>query len=114
MKERRWNTRKPMQLDVALVYDGLGILRCRTRDISLAGLFVETGPIVLPHHAAIEVVMEGGGGLPRPTCRLPALVVRVGEDGAGAMFRDLEARGLNFLQALLRDAGPVPAGVLPS
>ena len=111
MMERRWNTRRQLQLDMALLYDGLGIVRCRTRDISLAGVFIETGAITLPHNADIEVVLDGGGRPSRPACRLPAQVVRVGEDGVGARFRDLEAKSLNFLQGLLGDDESAPLGV---
>lgn len=102
MMERRWNMRSPIRLDVALVYDGLGIVRCRTRDLSLAGLFLETGAITLPHHAAFDVMLDDGAA-PRKMFRLPALVVRVTREGVGAMFRDLDNRAADHLKTLLID-----------
>jgi hypothetical protein len=104
MMERRWHARAPIAMDVALYYDGLGMLRCRTRDVSLEGMFIKTGAIALPFHVPIDIVIpETTDAAPgRVMHRLPAYVVRVANDGVGTMFRNLDIRAFRALQRLLR------------
>jgi hypothetical protein len=111
MMERRWHARAPIELDVAIYYDGLGMLRCRTRDISLEGMFINTGAIALPYHVPVDIVIPGsadgspGGGMHR----LPAFVVRVANEGVGTMFRNVDIRAYRALERLLRtDSVEVP------
>jgi hypothetical protein len=108
MMERRWHVRAPIELDVALYYDGLGMLRCRTRDVSLEGMFINTGAIALPHHVPIDIVIPGGeDGAPGAQMhRLPAYVVRVASEGVGAMFRNVDIRAYRALERLVRAGVP--------
>jgi hypothetical protein len=112
MMERRWHARAPIKIDVALYYDGLGMLRCRTHDVSLEGMFINTGAIALPYHVPIDIVMpQMSDGEPGPGMhRFPAYVVRVANDGVGAMFRNLDIRAFRALERLLRSG----ATALPS
>jgi hypothetical protein len=113
MMERRWNARKAINLDIALYYNGLGMLRCMARDISLEGMFVETGSVImLPHNAPVEVVFDTREGKQWVQHRLPALVVRTADDGVGMMFssvaRDTHRALLDMVQAGEGTAAAIP------
>ncbi len=114
MMERRWSERKPVHLGVALFYSGLGLVRCSIRDISLDGVFLDTGLVALPRHAPIELVIE----LPeRDQIRqynVPALVLRSNRHGAGAMFRQLDRDAFYALQCLVRHTDGGVAAVAPT
>lgn len=51
VEDRRWCARKMIELNVALYYDRLGLLPCKTLDMSMEGMFVYTGRITLPSTA---------------------------------------------------------------
>lgn len=53
--EQRWTERIPMAVDVMVNYPSLGLVRGKSKDISLEGMFVETGPIVLAADAPLSV-----------------------------------------------------------
>jgi hypothetical protein len=63
------------------------LLNCNTRDLSLDGVFVETGGEVLPQDSFVDVgfLVYCDGEIRRP--RLPARIVRVQRDGLGLSFR---------------------------
>lgn len=46
-KERRLGPRKRLPLEVMLDHQRLGLQRCQTRDVSLDGVFVESGKLAL-------------------------------------------------------------------
>ncbi len=106
MMERRWSIRKLIVMDVALIYDGLGMVRGKTLDISMEGMFIVTGAITLPYNVPIDIVLEMAEGKDRKSHRLPALVVRVAEDGIGTMFRNMEVGALRALQCVLHTGQP--------
>lgn len=85
--EHRLSLRTPLMMNVAIYYNGLGLLRGRSLDVSRHGMFVATGPMVLPLHAIVDVAfpLESGkrGATPQ---RTPAMVVRLANEGVGLMF----------------------------
>lgn len=101
MSERRKTPRKSMAMDVALYYGGLGMLRGVTRDISMNGMFIETGPIKLPVNVPVDIVFGVGDGKQSAQHRLSAMIVRSVETGVGAMFRNMESGGEQALQYLM-------------
>jgi hypothetical protein len=94
--------REPATFDAMLSYPPLGLLRSKVRDISLDGMFVETGPIALHANTPVEVTVRPQKGNTREAYRLRALVVRVARDGAGLMFRDFDDARLRAARDLLR------------
>jgi hypothetical protein len=77
--------------------DGREIKKCRLRDISVGGAFLETKNFALPNGTNLEVVLKiRREGKPRH-CRLPAKVIRVEENGAAVMFGDLDEELCNIL-----------------
>ncbi len=95
--EHRRSMRKPATFHVTLSYPPLGLLRSKVRDISLDGMFIETGPIALHANTPVEVMVRLQKGNTRDAYRLRALVVRVARDGAGLMFDDATSRAARDL-----------------
>jgi len=95
--ERRENPRLPVALDVALYYNSLMLLDCRTRDISLEGAYIDTGGQALPQNAAIDLALSLQIGEEIRHHRLPAEVMRVDNNGIGLMFRYPDYTSFNAL-----------------
>lgn len=95
--QQRWSMRLPLELDVALYGDGARVLAARTRNVSLGGMFVQTfEPLFL---GAGIVAAFGFRHLDdRTYYRLPATVVRVGEDGVGLMFNRFDVETVRSLR----------------
>ncbi|MFQ5994167.1 MAG: PilZ domain-containing protein [Acidiferrobacterales bacterium] len=70
--------------------DGIEIKKCRLRDISLDGAFIETKNFALAKGAKLDLVLRILREGKTTACRLPAKVVRVGKDGAALMFGNLD------------------------
>ena len=85
--EHRLSLRTPLTMNVAIYYNGLGLLQGRSLDVSRHGMFVATGPMLLPLHAIVDVafpLLSGkNSGVPQ---RTPAMVVRLTSKGIGLMF----------------------------
>ncbi len=98
--EHRLSLRTPLRMNVAIYYNSLGLLQGRSLDVSRHGMFVVTGPIMLPLHAIVDVAfpLESGkhGKVPQ---RTPAMVVRVGNEGVGLMFsKEFEPNSAEYLE----------------
>ena len=55
--ERRSSVRKQLALRISLYYDRLGLISCKTRDLSLEGALLDTGGIRLTGDARVEIVI---------------------------------------------------------
>jgi len=85
--EHRLSLRTPFNVNVAIYYNALGLLRGRSLDISRHGMLVATGHMVLPLHAIVDVAFPlEPGKRGEPLQRTPAMVVRLTRDGMGLMF----------------------------
>ena len=104
-EERRWNPRLTTVMDVAVYYGGLGLVQCKTRDISYDGAFIETGRVLMAEDSDIELVFSNYSGSTHTQHRLTAKISRVTDDGAGLTFSNLEISTYRFLQQLLSTAG---------
>ena len=99
--ERRWSRRKRVERDVLVRYEGLGMLRCQTRDISFEGANIITGQFTLPPSAEIELVFVPSDEAPLTEVRLGANVVRIHDDGIGVNFSHYYDGSYNYLLRLL-------------
>jgi len=101
MREQRWSQRKPLQMPVRLHYEPVGDIEGATRDISLEGMFVETGGIRIPPKAQIEVcfVTENDGN--RIEHRLPAVAIHGTNEGVGLMLHHVNYEDFYALRRLL-------------
>ncbi len=99
----RYSTRRPLRLDVAVYNDcRLAPLHFESRDLSLGGISLDTGAVALPLNAYVVLVIRARTGEEEAIdLRLPALVVRTFEDGAGLMFQDYEPQILQTLREML-------------
>ena len=77
--------------------DGLQLKKCRLRNISLFGAFIETENFALAKGTDTEVVLQFRRGGKLTHCRLPAEVVRAERGGAAIMFGDLDEQAYNIL-----------------
>jgi len=101
MMEKRWSRRTPINLDVALRYDGLGMLRGRARDLSLEGMFIDTGRVALPDYAVVEINFAVSEGETRRVHAVHAVVVRTSRGGVGTMFRQVSLDSVRALRSLM-------------
>ena len=86
--DHRWSKRVPIRLSVVMTYGPLGLVMGKTRDISAAGMFVETHSVSLTDDEMIEVSFSYDDGGARTIVRTFAYVVHASDAGAGLMLRD--------------------------
>lgn len=103
--EHRWSARRPIAMDVELFYPPIGSIRGRTQDISMEGMFVDTGGVYLPTHAKVEVSFRTLDQQ-RQQCehRVDAYVVHGTGDGVGLMLRHVDYQHFHALRHMLRAA----------
>lgn len=73
-----------------IAHGGRGLVKCKLRDISLEGAFVETGAVRLSKNAEVDLVLKVRSGKKIEHCQIPARVARVTKDGAALIFDKLE------------------------
>ena len=86
--DRRLGPRRWAQVSAMISHNRLGMVRCRLRDISLEGAFVETGKRILEQDDSVELVLKVRSGERSQHCRVPAKVARVSDEGAALVFDD--------------------------
>jgi hypothetical protein len=84
------------------VYDGIQLTKCRLRDISVDGAFIETKNFALAKGTDTEVVLKIRRGGKPTHCRLPAKVVRAERGGAAVVFGDLDEQAYNILLEIVK------------
>ena len=109
--EHRYSARVS-QSDLALVYhNAVPAARCRIRDLSAGGAFIETRLLRFEPNATVELEFGLGGR----SFRLPAVVVNRRTDGLGVMFiaSETDSAWWAMRTALYSAGGHVnPAGAL--
>jgi hypothetical protein len=99
--ERRWGTRKAMEVDVVIDNQPAGILRGRIGNVGVGGLFVRTAPTTLSKNAQVELVLMLRQESGTRVYRMPALVARLTPEGAGLMFDQYDVDAFRALVVLL-------------
>jgi hypothetical protein len=102
--EHRWSARKSFQRSVVVDCPRIGPASVKMCDVSLGGMFVETGRLLLPLDAPVFVAFNLAHNEQHDDFRLEAMVVRHAPVGAGLMFLDLETDVLRALRGALYDA----------
>lgn len=100
-QDRRWSARKSVALNVAIYYNRLGLLPCKTMDMSMEGMFIDTGRITLSTDAKVDAVLTSHYGSESQQLRLPAKIVRVNAEGAGLRFHNFDSDTYYFLREIL-------------
>jgi hypothetical protein len=80
-----------------LTHEGLELTKCRLRDISSDGAFIETKNFALAKDTNVDVVLRFRREGKLTHCRLSAKVVRVEADGAALTFGDLDEKTYTLL-----------------
>ena len=95
--EKRWSLRKSIQLDVVLHHDTVGAIKCKTRDISLEGMFIEIDNQALPIEDPVylDFILQNDDN---KLHHIRAKVVRTTGNGMGVMFREFNPRISHFLR----------------
>lgn len=101
--ENRWSERQHVRLHITLFDDGREILRTSSRDLSIGGIFIDTGARSLDIDKKLEIAFSLRGSAGTQTHCLSARVVRNHHDGAALAFSDYDAQGLTALRVLLYD-----------
>jgi len=87
--EHRCNERHTTDHSVLINAGPHGLLQARIRDVSTRGLFVELPPSpLLANNAHVELIFVPSANHVSQILRVPALVVRTTQSGAGLMFLD--------------------------
>jgi len=84
--EHRFNQRKPMSLDVMINHQGLGLVNAQTINISMGGMYIDTGRIRLPSNSSIKIFFTLDIECNNRTHDISGIVVRSTTDGVGIMF----------------------------
>ncbi len=94
---RRLRPRRVTDVMVFVSHDS-EITKCRLRDISLAGAFIETENFALAKDTVVLRILREEKTI---TCLLPAEVIRVEKDGAALMFGGLDQHVENMLVGIV-------------
>ena len=84
--EHRWSVRKPVNVGVALRRQGSNFKRFKTRDLSMEGVFVESGPDSWPEDTFLELESPLYENSKQTWHRVPVVVVHRSQNGIGLMF----------------------------
>ncbi len=97
--DRRARPRRPAQPDVEvlLTHEGLELTKCRLRDISSDGAFIENHNLTLVKGTDVDIVLRFRRHGRLTHCRLCAKVVRVEADGVALTFGDLDETAYSLL-----------------
>jgi hypothetical protein len=99
--ERRKSSRKPVHQPVDLDSPHAGPLSGFARDVSLGGMFVETGPATLPPIGSVAVSFKLQQDGRQHAFLLDAAVVRREPHGVGLMFLQMEPDEIRALSDAL-------------
>ncbi len=100
MKDRQ-SPRVPLHLPVRLGWRRSKTLRCRTRNVSMQGMFVELAPDAIEqnHHVQLCFAVTAGG-ISR-ICRVPGKIAHVATDGVGLHYLHPATGALSDLLQIL-------------
>ncbi len=89
--------------------DGLQLKKCRLRDISIDGAFIETENSALAKGTKLDLVLRILREEKATACPLPAKVVRAERGGAAVVFGELDEQAYNILLEIVRPFEQKPA-----
>jgi hypothetical protein len=99
--EQRWSIRRPVMFEVLVSLKCHPVVRGRSRNISLEGLFIETGMVILPVGSCIDVEFALMTGAQWEQVRLPAVVVHRAGKGCGIVFHSFNTKVFRSIERVL-------------
>jgi len=106
--EHRWSVRKPVEVDVSLRRQGTSLKRYKTRDLSMEGVFVESGPDSWPEDTFLELELPLFEKNKQTRHRVPVVVVHRSQNGMGLMFCVFDQPLFKAIEYLLYEAASTP------
>jgi len=100
MLEHRWTTRTPINVNVVLCYEPLGLVRGESRDLSLNGMFVDTGRVILQNSQPV-IISFSVQGIVSNAIRTNGQIVHTSERGAGLEFVSVSEKLTRVLEEVL-------------
>lgn len=100
--ETRWSSRKPVNLDIDLHFQGHEYTGCRTRDIGLGGMFVEFRHADMPKSTEVEIVVRLFKDGSKQCYRFRATVAHASNGGYGLAFQDFDVEAYRAVQDILQ------------
>lgn len=88
--EHRFTERKPADLNVVISCPRVGMFRGRIRNLSLGGMYVESGCVVMPIHAPVQVSIQPDPERPIHSLDIPGMVVQQRGNAFGLIFGELD------------------------
>jgi hypothetical protein len=88
--EHRFNQRKAVSLDVMINHQGLGLVSAQTINVSMGGMFIDTGRIRLSSNSCLKVLFTLDMECNNRTHDITAIVVRSTDFGVGIMFDGMD------------------------
>ncbi len=85
MKDRQ-SPRVPLRLPVRLGWRKSKALRCRTRNVSMQGMFVELSPDAIEKNHYVQLCFSVGVGPVSRICWIPGKIAHVSKDGVGVHY----------------------------
>jgi len=107
--EHRFHQRAAIEVEAAVFHRGSFAALGQTRDLSLGGAFVQTGPLSFCRHTPLEIELALPGEESLGPLRLPAFVVHSHPQGAGLMFLNIDAENRAAIRRVLRSVDDGPA-----
>jgi hypothetical protein len=99
--EQRWSLRKPVTFEVQVTHKCYPLIRGRSVNISLEGLFIDTGIMVFPVGSCVEVEFALMTGRVWEQARMPAVVVHRAAHGCGIAFHAFDTRVFRSIERML-------------
>jgi hypothetical protein len=107
---RRLGPRRVTDVEVLVASGGSEIKKCRLRDISIDGAFIETTNFALTKDTQLDLVLRVLRKEKTEACPVPAEVIRVTEDGAALIFGRVDQRLYNILVDIVSRTDRVSTG----
>lgn len=101
LPDRRLTPRRPLALRVSLYYDRLGLVTCKTRNLGLQGVLLDTGRVSLNSGARVELVITDTAAGQGDSIRILANVCRATDSLAALNFFNLEVGSYRRLKTML-------------
>lgn len=106
--EHRWSLRKPVEIEITLRRQGMPAKRYRTRNISLEGVFVDSGSDSWPEDTFLELELPLYGDQESERHRIPVIVVHHADGGMGLMFCVFDQPLFKTVEHLLYETASMP------
>lgn len=107
---RRLGPRRVTDVEVSVAREGGEIKKCRLRDISIDGAFIETKKFKLTEGAKLDLVLRVLRKERTEACPVPAEVIRVVKNGAALIFGRVDQRLYNILADIVSRTDRISTG----